>query len=151
MYDSFGDKHSLYIKALIRYSEMIGKYIKHIINGSISAKETIRLVLETAIRRDGEEFPKGCLMVNTAGELALLDSESIAWVNESLTYIEKLIRELIEAGQQSGELDKTLNAEWLSCYFNNAFTGLRVLAKTTVDREKLKQIIETTISNLKIN
>ncbi|WP_307545452.1 MULTISPECIES: TetR family transcriptional regulator C-terminal domain-containing protein [unclassified Paenibacillus] len=108
-------------------------------------------MLETAIRRDGEEFPKGCLMVNTAGELALLDSESIAWVNESLTYIEKLIRELIEAGQQSGELDKTLNAEWLSCYFNNAFTGLRVLAKTTVDREKLKQIIETTISNLKIN
>lgn len=151
MYDSFGDKHSLYIKALKRYSEMMNQSVKRIINGSISANETIRLVLEMAIRRDEEEFPKGCLMVNTAVELAPHDAESRALVNESLTYIEQLIRELIEAGQQSGEFDKTLNAEWLSCYFNNAFTGLRVLAKTTDDREKLKQIIETTMSILKIN
>ncbi|MDQ0887807.1 TetR/AcrR family transcriptional repressor of nem operon [Paenibacillus sp. V4I9] len=151
MYDSFGDKHSLYIKALKRYSEMIDKSVKRIINGSISAKETIRLVLETAIRRDDDELPKGCLMVNTAVELAPHDSESRAWVNQSLTDFEQLIRELIEAGQQSGELDKMLNAEWLSCYFNNAFTGLRVLAKTTDDREKLMQIVETTMSILKIN
>lgn len=151
MYDSFGDKHSLYIKALERYSEMMDKSVKRIINGSISAKETIRLVLEMAIRRDEEDFPKGCLMVNTAVELAPHDSESRALVNQSLTYIEQLIRELIEASQQSGEIDKTLNAEWLSCYFNNAFTGLRVLAKTTDDREKLKQIIKTTMSILKID
>ncbi|KQX68130.1 MULTISPECIES: TetR/AcrR family transcriptional regulator [unclassified Paenibacillus] len=149
MYDSFGDKHSLYIKALKRYSEMIEQSVKRIINGTISAEEAIRLLLETTIRRDDDELPKGCLMVNTAVELAPHDSESRAWVNQSLTDFEQLIRELIEAGQQSGELDKTLNAEWLSCYFNNAFTGLRVLAKTTDDREKLMQIVETTMSVLK--
>ncbi|MFC5650940.1 hypothetical protein ACFPYJ_17845 [Paenibacillus solisilvae] len=59
-----------------------------------------------------------------------------------------MIRGVIEAGQQSGELDKMLNAEWLSYYFNNAFTGLRVLAKTTDETEKLNQIIETKLSIL---
>jgi TetR/AcrR family transcriptional repressor of nem operon len=151
MYDTFGDKHSLYIKVLNRYSELIEQSVKRKMNGTRSAEEAIRLLLETAIRREEEEFPKGCLMVNTAVELALLDSESRAWVNQSLTGSEQLIRELIEAGQQSGELDKTLNAELLSYYFNNAFTGLRVLAKTIDDREKLKQIIETTMSILKHN
>lgn len=151
MYDSFGDKHSLYIKSLKRYSEMIDHSVNRITNGTRSAEEAIRLLLEMAIRWEEEEFPKGCLMVNTAVELAPHDSESLAWVNESMTDSEQLIRELIEAGQQSGELDKTLNAEWLSYYFNNALIGLRVMAKTTDDREKLKQIIETTMSILKIN
>ncbi|MGO4268469.1 TetR/AcrR family transcriptional regulator [Paenibacillus sp. TAF58] len=149
MYDTFGDKHSLYIKAIKRYSEMIEKSVQHIVKGTRSAEEAIRLLLEMAIRREEEEFPKGCLMVNTAVELALHDAESKAWVNQNLADSEKLIRELIEAGQQSGELDKTLNAEWLSFYFNNAFIGLRVLAKTTEDREKLKKIIESTMSILK--
>lgn len=151
MYDTFGDKHSLYLKALKRYSEMIDKSVKRIINDTISAEEAIRLLLESAIIRNEDEFPKGCLMVNTAVELAPHDSESRAWVNQSLTNFEQSIRELIEAGQQSGEFDKTLNAESLSYYFNNAFTGLRVLAKTTDDREKLKLIIKTAMLSLKIN
>ncbi len=151
LYDTFGDKHSLYIKALKRYSEMIEQKVKRIINSTHSAEEAIRMLLEMAIRREDEEFPIGCLMVNTAVELAPHDPESRAWVNQRLTCSEQLICELIEKGQQSGELDKTLNAERLSYYFNNAFTGLRVMAKTTDDREKLKQIVETTMSILKHN
>jgi TetR/AcrR family transcriptional repressor of nem operon len=151
MYDTFGDKHSLYIKAIKRYSEMIEQSVKRSMKGARSAEEAIKLLLETVIRREEEESPKGCLMVNTAVELAPHDSESRAWVNQSLTDSEQLIRELIEEGQQSGEIDKTLNAEWLSYYFNNAFTGLRIMAKVTDDREKLKQIIETTMSILKHN
>jgi TetR/AcrR family transcriptional repressor of nem operon len=149
MYDTFGDKHSLYIKAIKRYGEMNEQSVKRIMSGTRSAEEAIRVLLETVIRR--EESPNGCLMVNTAVELAPHDAESRAWVNQSLTDAEQLVRELIEAGQQSGELDKALNAEWLSYYFNNAYTGLRVLVKTTDDREKLKQIIETTMSILKHN
>jgi TetR/AcrR family transcriptional repressor of nem operon len=146
--DTFGDKHSLYIKALKRYSEMIEQSVDRIMDGTGSAEEAIRLLLQMAIRRE-EEFPIGCLMVNTAVELAPHDAESRAWVIQSLTGFEQLIRGVIEAGQQSGELDKMLNAEWLSYYFNNAFTGLRVLAKTTDETEKLNQIIETTLSILK--
>ncbi|TFE22702.1 TetR/AcrR family transcriptional regulator [Cohnella luojiensis] len=151
LYDTFGDKHSLYMKALNRYSDTIEQSIKSNMNGARTAEKAIRLLLEAAIRQEEDELPKGCLMVNTAVELALHDSESRAWVNQSMNGSEQLIRGLIEAGQQSGELDKTLNAEQLSFYFHNAFTGLRVMAKTSDDREKLKQIIETTMSILKHN
>jgi TetR/AcrR family transcriptional repressor of nem operon len=150
MYDTFGDKHSLYMKALKRYGEINEQSVKRMMIGTRSAEEAIRLLLETSVRWEEEDSPKGCLMVNTAVELAPHDAGSRAWVNQCLTDSEQLICELIEAGQQSGELDKALNAEWLSYYFNNAYTGLRVLAKTTDDREKLKQIIETTMSILKL-
>ncbi|KRE55866.1 TetR/AcrR family transcriptional regulator [Paenibacillus sp. Soil750] len=149
MYDTYGDKHSLYIKALKRYNEMIEKSVRSLVNGACSAEEAIRLLLEMAVNQDKNELPKGCLMVNTAVEMATHDPESKLWVTQNFTSSEQLIRELIEAGQQSGELDKSLDAEMLSYYFNNAYTGLLVMSKTTDDKEKLNKIIETTMSIIK--
>lgn len=147
LYDTFGDKHSLYIKALNRYTQLMTD--KKINKEPLSAVEAIRQLFDRLITCGEGEYPKGCLIVNTAVELALHDSECKAWVDQRLADTERLIRELIEAGQRSGELDKGLNAEWLSHYFNNALVGLRVMVKTTDDREKLEQIVETTMSILK--
>ncbi|NQX59863.1 TetR/AcrR family transcriptional regulator [Paenibacillus qinlingensis] len=149
MYDTYGDKHSLYIKALKRYNEMIEQSVRNLVNGASSAEEGIRLLLEMAVNQDKNELPKGCLMVNTAVEMATHDPESKLWVTQNFTSSEQLMRELIEAGQQSGELDKSLDAEMLSFYFNNAYTGLLVMSKTTDDKEKLYKIIETTMSMIK--
>jgi len=142
MYDTFGDKHSLYVKALHRYSKMVEDSIERALSGVTPAKEAIRMLFERVIQ--GEK-PKGCLMVNTAVELAPHDPVAKAWVNEGLSNQDQMIRRLIETGQQTGEFDQGLDAEQLANYFTNALTGLRVLSKTTDDREKLKQIIDTTM------
>ncbi|WP_312115042.1 TetR/AcrR family transcriptional regulator [Brevibacillus reuszeri] len=147
MYDTFGDKKSLYIKALQRYSERLEQSYKLRMAG-LSAKEAIRMLFERAIN-PGEESPAGCFIVNTAVELAKHDSEARDCVHQSWDYTEQLIRDLIIDGQQLGEISKTLNAECLSQYFNNALIGLRVMVKTITDREKLRQIIEMNLSVLK--
>lgn len=147
IYDTFGDKHALYVLALKRYSDAVWKSIEQRANNSFTAKAAIRSLLETAIAQD-EERPQGCLMVNTAVELAVHDAELEAYVSRSWTITEELIRDLIIKGQQAGELSAGLNAELLASYFNNALTGLRVMVKTRYNREKLHQIIETTMSIL---
>jgi TetR/AcrR family transcriptional regulator, transcriptional repressor for nem operon len=147
MYVTFGDKQSLYIKSLKRYSEMFEQSIKLRMADTRFAKEAIRVLLEMAIQQQ-EEFPEGCFLVNTAVELAKHDSEAVDWVHLRWTYTEHLIRQLIVDGQQSGEFPKTLNAEGLSYYFMNAIIGLRVLVKTISDKEKLQQIIEMNMSVL---
>jgi TetR/AcrR family transcriptional regulator, transcriptional repressor for nem operon len=147
IYNTFVDKQSLYIKALKRYSEMVERSIKHRMAETRSAKEAIRLLFEMAIHQQ-EEFPEGCLLVNTVVELGKHDSEATDWVHLEWTYTEQLIRELIVEGQQSGEFSKTLNAEGLSYYFMNALIGLLVMVKTKWDREKLRQIIEMNLSVL---
>ncbi|MCZ8517065.1 TetR/AcrR family transcriptional regulator [Paenibacillus filicis] len=147
MYDTFGDKQSLYVKALKRYSEMLEQSVKRRVADTRSAKEAIRLLFEMAIRQR-EESPDGCLVVNTAVELAKHDSESREWVLQDWARTEQLIRDIIVKGQQSGEFSKTLNAELLSYFFNNALIGLRVMVKTITDREKLRQIIEMNMSVL---
>jgi TetR/AcrR family transcriptional regulator, transcriptional repressor for nem operon len=134
MYDTFGDKRSLYIKALKRYSETVEARIVRRMKEAATAKEAVRLVFEIVLQQE-EEAPPGCFMVNTAVELAL-------------HYFENLLQELIAKGQQAGELSRDLDPAALSSYLQNSLTGLRVLVKTTDDREKLNRIIDTTLSIL---
>lgn len=153
MYDTYGDKQSLYFKTLKRYSEMLEQSVKQRMTDTRSAKEAIRELFEMVIQRNSlyeqqEEFPEGCFIVNTAVELAKHDSEAIDWVHLNWTNTEQLIRDLIVVGQQSGEFSKTLNAEELSYYFLNALIGLRVMVKTISDRGKLRQIIKMNLSVL---
>lgn len=147
MYDTFGDKHTLYIKALKRYNDKISQQIDRRLEQTGSAKEAIRQLFELIVHHE-EETPKGCLMVNTAVELAAHDAESNTCVNQNRNAAEQRLRRLIEAGQQSGEFAKSLSAEDLASYLNNAMTGLRVLVKTTNDTEKMQRIIDTTMSVL---
>jgi TetR/AcrR family transcriptional repressor of nem operon len=147
MYDTFGDKKSLYIKALKRYSEMNDQSIKRLSTEPHSTKEAIRSLFDMAVRLR-EELPDGCFIVNTAVELAKHDAESKEWVLTEWARLERLLYDLIVAGQQSGELSNTLNAEWLSQYFNNALIGVRVMVKSITDRDKLQHIIDMNMSIL---
>ncbi|WP_042159611.1 TetR/AcrR family transcriptional regulator [Paenibacillus gorillae] len=147
LYDTFSDKNSLYIEALKRYSESLEQSYKVRLAG-LSAREAIQMLFERAIHQ-GEESPVGCFIVNTAVELANHDSEARDCVLQFWDFTEQLIHDLIIEGQHSGELSKTLNAEQLAQYYNNALIGLRVMVKTISDREKLSQIIEMNMSLLK--
>lgn len=147
MYGTFGDKQSLYIKTLRRYSEMMEESVKRSLADTRSAKEAIHVLFENTIQKE-EEFPVGCFLVNTAVELAKHEPKAIEWVHLRWSYTEQLIRDLIVEGQQSGEFSKSLDAEGLSYYFINALIGLRVMAKTISDRRKLRQIIEMNMSVL---
>ncbi|MFC5452587.1 TetR/AcrR family transcriptional regulator [Paenibacillus aestuarii] len=147
LYDTFGDKQSLYIKALKRYSGMLEQNVKHRLADTRSAKQAIRQILEMAVQHQ-DEYPIGCLVVNTAVELGSHDPESRDCVRLDWARIEQLIHDLIVEGQQSGEISKSHNAEWLSKYFHNASIGLRVMIKMTTDKEKLRQIIDMNMSIL---
>ncbi|OCT13445.1 TetR family transcriptional regulator [Paenibacillus pectinilyticus] len=147
LYDTFGDKHDLFIDALNRYSTMINSEINHRIYQLQSAKQAIRQLFEMTIHSD-ENQPKGCLMVNTAVELALLDSVVAAKIQDGFIHTEKLFYDLIVTGQQDGEIAAHHNAESLSLYFHNAWVGLRVVVKTTENRDKLVSIIDTTMDIL---
>lgn len=146
IYNTFGDKHSLYLKAMERYVQAMGAETRSLIKNTASVKQAIRQLFEfTAMAEAG---PRGCLMVNSAVELAQHDSEVAVKVNESFASGEKLLLELVTLGQNTGEIADHHNAESLASYLNNAWIGMRVLVKTSDDKEKLKGIIDTTLAIL---
>ena len=95
-----------------------------------------------------DERPPGCLIVNTAVELTLHDQEIADRIQKSFSKTESLIYELLLQGQMSGELSEQLDLKKLAQFIHISFIGIRVLAKTTDDKEKFQSIINSTLAVL---
>jgi len=143
IYDTFGDKHALFIQALQRYKSLQAQRLQSLIKRQAPVKHTLRVFLETMI--DNEEMPVGCLMVNSGVELGLLDPEVSTFVEHGYAQTEKYLYDLLAAGQEKGEIKADLDAQVLAHYFMNAWLGLRTMIKTTADPHKIKNIIDTTL------
>lgn len=147
LYDTFGDKHTLFIKALEHYNEIIRSRTENKVNQLESVKDAIRQLFEMVIVRDNQQII-GCLTVNTAVELSLHDDQAAEKVLESFSETELLLNKLVLRGQQSGEISKHLDAKKTSEFLHNSLVGLRVMTKTTDDIEKLNNVIGITLSVL---
>jgi len=147
LYDTFGDKHTLFIKALDHYNEIIRTRIENEVNQLNSVKDAIRQLFEMVIVRDKQHLI-GCLTVNTAVELSLHDDQAAEKVVESFSKTELLLNNLVLSGQKSGEISRHHDAKKISEFLHNSLVGLRVMTKTTDDIEKLNNIIDITLSVL---
>ncbi|KWX80752.1 TetR family transcriptional regulator [Paenibacillus riograndensis] len=147
MYDTFGDKHSLYIKSMERFAEMTASRMEGRVEGVDSAKEAIRRLFDMIIHKQDTD-PAGCLLVNSAVELANHDPETTSRVNDAFLNAERLLEQLITRGQASGEIAEHHRAADLAVFLHNALVGLRVMVKINPDRSKLQRIADTTLAVL---
>lgn len=147
LYDTFGDKRTLYMKALEHYGRHFSSRTEARCSCQRTVKQAVREMFMLSIERSGEE-PRGCLFINTAVELATLEPDAHAKVEEYFGNTEQRIRKLLASGQASGELAADLDIDALALYFMNALAGIRVLVKTTTDPNRLQTIVDTTMSIL---
>lgn len=147
LYDTFGDKHALFLQTLERYGKIIHQKVEKELKEDMPIKEKMTVLFEVAISQN-EKQPRGCLLVNSATELALIDKEVGKKIEELFTSAETQIYNLLSVAQRKGELSTTKDIKALASYLHNALVGIRVLTKTTNDKSKLESIIQLTLSNI---
>lgn len=147
IYDTFGDKRSLFLSSLTYYEELVTNEIKKVANSNLPIKQSVRKVFEFALNA-AENYPPGCLAVNTAVELSLLDKEIAQRSTEMFNNTEKLFSHLVIRGQEKGELSKEFDVNAVSRFLHNNLLGIRVLIKTNYTRKELENIIDVALSVL---
>ena len=71
IYDTYGDKHALFVKTLQRYEESVYEKVVEIVNQTAPAKEIIKQLLNFITSELlNDEQHKGCFLVNAAIEVA---------------------------------------------------------------------------------
>lgn len=147
IYDTFGDKHALFMKALDQYEIELEQEISQRLKPIMSTKEKLEELFSIVIQ-ENSDHPRGCLIVNTATELALLDLEVTEKIQKVFSKSENYIYQLLKDAQKNDIALQGQNLYELASYLNNAWVGIRVLAKTTNDQKKLRSIIKVTLSVL---
>ncbi|MCC8408701.1 TetR/AcrR family transcriptional regulator [Mucilaginibacter sp. UR6-1] len=149
LYDTYGDKHTLYIKALEHYQNSGSNHMCDIANSPIPAKQAIRQMLEytaTALLSDAQQ--KGCFMVNAEVEVAPHDTEVRDIVCKTVQRTEESFYIAIKKGQENGEITSKQDARALARFLYNAVKGIQVLAKSSTDKAFFDDVINTTLSVL---
>lgn len=145
IYDTFGDKHQLFLKSLDLYEDNLANRITQRVPADKSVQGQIRRLLSITLERD-EDQPAGCLIVNTASELALIDEEVSQKINEIFNRSENYIYNLLVEGEQKGEIPKSLPLKNAAHYLHTVWLGVRVDAKVTTDPAKIYQSIDLALS-----
>lgn len=150
LYNAFGSKRGIFVAALQRYeSQQTSRLVETLEQEGTPPRERIRAVLMSAVEGESAETSgrRGCLMVNSALELAGQDAEITALVRRNFARVEEALAACIRTGQTEGTLDKSHDPRGMAQYLLNSMYGLRVLG-TTSDRRTLCGIIEKVLLSL---
>ena len=142
LYNTFGDKPSLFINTLTNYNNA---YLKPYLEQKVKAYSPRQAILTLFEDRKNEllkdEEQKGCFMMNTAMDLSSHDGEVKKLVGQSLNYIEEnFFRKMIKRGQTSGEISRSVNPTRTARVLLNMIVGLHVLAHNRPQKALLDSI-----------
>lgn len=149
LYETFGDKHALYLAALDHYMVTNG--------GSLikaqSQEGSFRDVLQDFFQARIEEAftgptRHGCFMVNAAIEMAPHDPEVAQKVQFGLGETEETFYHILIKAQAAGELSWKSDPHQLARFLVNTLLGMRVLSRANPDRQMLQDIVKTALSAL---
>lgn len=130
LYDTFGDKHTLFVRVLTKYRK---EWIDPIIDGADTMTDPEAYVksLFEFVRRETFDLneTKGCFWVNTAVEMAPDDPEVTAIAKGIMDDTEDAFYKAIKRGQKAGIFTTAHPARTLAKFIINAISGLRVSVK----------------------
>ena len=145
LYQTFGDKHQLFMKALEHYAETTFRDVASVAFQSESPLENIRAVTEKICSDSCEE--KGCMMINSIVELAPHDPEVKALLQQVAAKRVRIMIDLIEKAQQAGEIRPELEPRKLAQQFMVMVAGSAALAKGLLEPQQAVGVIEDLVAS----
>ena len=150
LYDTYGDKHSLFVKALKQYrKERIDPVMKEL-DSTGDIEIYIKNIFEV-VKVDvlSENRSKGCFMVNSAVELASVDEEVANIANSIMHDTEDTLRKAIKKGQDAGIFTTQYSARSLARFVFNSLNGLRVTIKLDASKKMFDDIVNVCLAALR--
>ncbi len=148
LYNRFGDKRALFIKALRRYHANGGERLNPLFEQVRPVQNAFRLLFESAATEDDEAKRMGCFMINAAMEMARHDVEIADIVTRNQRAFEERFVGALETGRQRGELPADFDCRATGRFLVGALFGLKVLAKSDPSSPMLTDMVNLTLNVL---
>jgi len=149
LYDTFGDKRTLFLEALKLYSEKVLNATARTLNESPSPIVGIQKVFDDLIAGAGSETGAlGCFMVNSIAELVPYDPDVTKLAEEFADGLQQLLKTALTEASVQKIVTKKQTPEQFAAYVYNTIQGMRVLIKAGATREQLQTIGNITLKSL---
>jgi TetR/AcrR family transcriptional repressor of nem operon len=149
MYAAFGDKRTLFRRALDHYLDHTLRERMDRFEGTVSPGNAISGFFDEVIERSvSDKLQRGCMLVNSALEASPRDAEFQDAIAHELTMIERFFHRCFLAGQTTGEIPNTHTADDAARHLLSVLLGIRVLARVRPERKLLAGAVRQALKML---
>jgi TetR/AcrR family transcriptional repressor of nem operon len=148
LYNAYGDKRAIFRTALDHYVEgSIGERIRRC--EALPPRQAIGAFFDEILSRSlTDREHKGCMLVNSALEMAPHDPEFRQIIAGVLDRIESFFLRCIETGQADDTITRSMPSEILARHLLGVLMGVRVLARVRPERALLEGVIAPALTLL---
>ena len=150
LYNAFpGGKHSLFLEALERYSNLVVPEKLGALERAGAGLPELRGYFDGLV--DDLTRPEGrigCLMVNSTVELAAVDSEVGEVVRRHMQRLERNAQRALRNAKRRGEVHEQVDPRAKAAQLMATGMGLMVVGKTDPGRKMLETIVDAAFADL---
>ncbi len=149
LYNTFGDKHSLYLAALDHYRGSVSEVLFRQIESEEDGAQAIRsFFLGQVDRFTSKAAVRGCLIANCSAEMASHDEEAAAHVRKGIARSERAFRAALEKARAAGDIEPSRDLDDLARFFAAASNGITVVAQAKPGRAFLESSVRVILAAL---
>jgi TetR/AcrR family transcriptional regulator, copper-responsive repressor len=149
LYAAFGDKHTLYLKALERYWQLsLAAMREALADGDQSLEEALMRVYDgqLAIYFSGDGRPRGCFAIGTATTEAVEDPEIRSALAGGLFMLDADLEARLRKARETGELKEGADPAALAVLASATLHTIAIRARAGVPRAELREIARKAVS-----
>ena len=149
LYETFGDKHQLFLAAIDRYAKTrAAPKIEKLAAGK-NAREAIHEYFDGLVDElCSEDGRRGCFLLNCAVEAAPRDAKVAKRVAAHFKRLERAFCEVLRRSKNKGMPDKDGRLKRVASYLTCCAQGLIVMAKVNPSRKSLGGVVKTALRQI---
>lgn len=146
LYNAFGDKRGLYLRALEHYLDRsLRERIRRLESTMPPAQAITGFFDETIERSVSDPHKRGCMLVNSALEMTPDDEAFRKLVATEIAEIREFFHRCLSAAQQNGTLPQTICVHDAAAHLLATVLGMRVLARVDPQRAVLSSAVASAL------
>ncbi len=146
LYDTFGDKRNLYLKALARYRDQTNSAMQKMLNEIPSVKDGFAKLLYGLAAETPEQHERGCLLLSANLQRDAKDAVLREFLQDNQARVEAIFVKALKRAQKQQELSNKQEPVALGRFFVVTIQGMRAMARLKSDRKALEQVAQVALA-----
>jgi AcrR family transcriptional regulator len=140
MYDTFGDKRALFLRALEAYVTESVQSINAELEKPSSALSAVRSALVSFAERNDLSRAEGCMGLNAISEFGQRDPDVTRITRKAASMQRQSLMHVLARAKEQGELSPDADLAGMADFFESTLAGIRMAAKAGKSRQALRNI-----------
>ena len=146
LYDTFGNKRALYLKALTYYRDQTNSQGQKMLNETSFVKDGFAKLLWGIAAETRWQHERGCLLLSANLHRDPRDPVIRDFLRDNQARVEAIFREALVRAQRQNELSPQQDPAALARFFVVTIQGMRSMARLKSDRKALEQVARVALA-----